>query len=276
METIRKLFRAIGWILLLPVRLIRWVLRALLWLIALPFRIIDAILKAPFWFFRWIYSFLFRRRTVPATILRMWQESYMADYNSYVLFDSRGKKIKIRLTMYENNRFFANNAEGDIGRLTHRGAWLVKWQPATADQPIVLVDKKAYAFLSYAHEWTEEAQYIAEFLGSRGVTVWFDEQRLQVGDSLTDGVVNAIEKTSFFIPLLSRHYFLSEWCVRELEKALETKRRILPIKVEDGDLLLPPHLSKKLKSALQDLIFIDLRKTNPLAKLNQLIDIMRE
>ena len=273
MNTILK---PVVWVLMLPVNLVRWLLQALLWLIVLPFRIIDALFKAPFWFFRWLFSFLHRRHAVPATIVRMQQVAIFADVDGHVLFDSRGEKIPIRLTMYENKRFFRRNAEGDVGTLTYRGNWLVKWKPATADNPFVSGAKMPFAFLSYAHEWKDDARYVAAYIGDRGVKVWFDEDRLMVGDALNQNVIKAIQEADYFIPMLSGQYCNSEWCIRELETAMESDRKILPVKVEGGELVMPPHIDRKFKVGLGDPVFIDLRKHNPHGQLNQLIRTMTD
>ena len=268
MSTILK---PVVWVLLLPVNLVRWLLKALLWLIVLPFRIIDAIFKSPFWFFRWLFSFLHRSRTVPATIMSMQQVAVFFDLDGYVMFDSRGEKIQIRLTMYENKRFFRKNAEGDVGTLTYRGNWLVKWRPATADNPVASNGKMPLTFLSYAHEWKDDAKFVAGYLGSRGIKVWFDEDRLVVGDELNESVIQAIQKADYFIPMLSQDYYYSEWCNRELETAMEANRKILPIKVEEGELVMPPNIARLFKVDLGDPVFINMRKKNPHGQLNQLI-----
>ena len=261
-------------VLMLPVNLVRWLLIALLWLIKLPFRIINAIFQFPFWFFRWLFSFLHRKRTVPGTIVRMQQVQNFVDQEGHVAFDSRGETIPIRLTMYERKSFFGRNAEGDVGTLTYRGNWLVKWKLATAENPVLSGIETPLVFLSYAHEWKDDARYVAAYVGARGVRVWFDEERLTVGDALDKNVIQAVESADYFIPLLCRDYSLSEWCIRELETAIEADRKILPVKVESGELVMPPSIDRLFKADLGDPVFIDLRKRNPHRQLNQLIKTM--
>lgn len=265
------IFRPVVKILLLPFNLISWLLKAILWVLVLPFQIIDFVFKFPFWLFRWLFSLLHRKKTVPASILRIWQESNMADSDVYVLFDNRGKKVKIRLNVYQIKSFLSRYSEGDVGRVTHRGAWLVKWRPASIARPITVGTEHGIVFLSYAHEWKDEAKFVAKYLGSRGVNVWLDEDRLDIGDALTERVIKTICDADYFIPMLSQDYFLSEWCVRELETAVKAKCKVLPVKVEDGELIMPPNITHLYKKDLGDPVFADLRKKNPHGQLNQLI-----
>jgi hypothetical protein len=268
------IFKFIVKVLMLPVNLVRWLLRALLWLIAMPFRIINAIFVFPFWFLRWLFSFLHHKDTAPATIVRMQQVQNFADQEGHVVFNRRGKTIPIRLTMYERKKFFGRNSEGDVGQLTHRGNWLVKWKLATADNPVVSGEKTPLVFLSYAHEWKDDAKYVANYLGKSGVKVWFDEERLMVGDALNKKVIQAVQGADYFIPLLCRDYNLSKWCIQELETAVAADRKILPVKVESGELVMPPYIDRLFKVDLGDPLFIDLRKKNPIDQLNQLITTM--
>ncbi len=265
------IFKPVVRILLLPFDLIRWLFRAVIWVVALPFRIINAIFKAPFWFFRWLFSLLHRKHTVPASILRIWQETNFADSDVYVLFDSRGKTVQIRLNLFQIKSFLAQYSEGDVGTVAYRGAWLVKWQPASVDRPVAIGTKHGVVFLSYAHEWKLDAKFVAKYLGSRGIKVWFDEERLQVGDSLNKKVIEAIRNSDYFIPMLSQDYYFSKWCNREMETAFKLGCKVLPIKVEEGELVMPPYIDHLYKEDLGDPIFADLRKKNPHAQLDQLI-----
>ena len=84
-------------------------------------------------------------------------------------------------------------------------------------------------FVSYASENAESARRIADTLLSLGFSdVWLDKKKLIGGDDWSDRIEEAIEKTDFFLPVLSREaddrregVFWDEW-----KAALKRSRRI--------------------------------------------------
>ncbi|GKS68513.1 hypothetical protein W03_05170 [Nitrosomonas sp. PY1] len=84
-------------------------------------------------------------------------------------------------------------------------------------------------FISYASENADSARRIAETLLNLGFSdVWLDKKKLIGGDDWSDRIFEAIEKTDFFIPILSKEadrrregVFWDEW-----KTALEQARSI--------------------------------------------------
>jgi TIR domain len=84
-------------------------------------------------------------------------------------------------------------------------------------------------FVSYASENGPAAKNIANTLLNLGFSdVWFDKKKLKGGDDWSDRIVEAINKTDFFIPILSKEadnrregVFWDEW-----QSAIERSRRI--------------------------------------------------
>src|ERR1700709_1728153 len=60
------------------------------------------------------------------------------------------------------------------------------------------------------------ARRLAEALITQGWTVWLDELRLKVGDSLSQHIDAALASTRFGAVILSPHFFAKEWPQREL------------------------------------------------------------
>jgi len=60
------------------------------------------------------------------------------------------------------------------------------------------------------------ARPLAEALIAEGWTVWLDELRLRVGDSLSRHIDTALANTRFGVVILSPHFFSKEWPQREL------------------------------------------------------------
>jgi hypothetical protein len=89
-------------------------------------------------------------------------------------------------------------------------------------------------FLSHAWEDKEAiARPLYEALTAAGVSVWFDEAGLKIGDSLRRKIDEGLARCDYGIVIISPN-FLKEWPQRELDGlvALEVqsgKTRILPI-----------------------------------------------
>jgi hypothetical protein len=97
-----------------------------------------------------------RGKAVPATILRIWQDPPAGApgvYWTYVLFDARGERVRVRLSKGQARSFLAKHSQGDIGRVAWKGAKLVAWQPATAEAPART--SGVSAFVSYERSWSK-------------------------------------------------------------------------------------------------------------------------
>ena len=219
----------------------------------------------------------FRRKaakvTVPASILRIDIPNNVSQpilYNTVVMFESRGKRIQIKLTPEQiNNGFLDKYAVGDTGMLTYTKDRMYDWVLPTPEKPMVNVQHKT-VFISYSHQWGEDAEYIAQYFRQSGLNVWLDKAQLRVGDRLTDQIRNAIRNATYFMPLLSQDYWNSEWCIQEFELASELGIKFIPIKVSGGELVMPPHIRDIYRQKLGEPIFLDLRGRNPVGQLREL------
>jgi formylglycine-generating enzyme required for sulfatase activity len=93
---------------------------------------------------------------------------------------------------------------------------------------------QADVFISHAHEDKEVARPLAEALRQRGLTVWYDEYVLKLGDSLREVIERGLASARFGVVILSPSFFAKEWPLRELNALLarETARRtkvLLPV-----------------------------------------------
>ncbi|KAF3776025.1 TMV resistance protein [Nymphaea thermarum] len=92
-------------------------------------------------------------------------------------------------------------------------------------------------FLSFIAEDTGNtfAGHLCAALEVRGIRTFMDE-RLQKGDQIED-MLGYIVKSKIFVPIFSRRYAGSWWCQKEVAKAVETKRLIIPVyfDVESAD-----------------------------------------
>lgn len=107
----------------------------------------------------------------------------------------------------------------------------------------------ASIFLCHSSKDKFFVRELAGKLSAAGVRVWLDEAEINIGDSLTAKIGQAIDQMNYFAVVLSRHSVASEWVQPELQIAMhrELKERkviVLPLLIEPVDL--PPFLRDKL------------------------------
>lgn len=102
-------------------------------------------------------------------------------------------------------------------------------------------------FISYAKEDVDEAEFIANTLIECGVDkdkIWFDKERLKVGEEYTAVIKQSINKAKRFVAVLSQtslteepRYFKREWTFAEKARELHFKGKyIIPIIVDGSDI----------------------------------------
>ena len=88
-------------------------------------------------------------------------------------------------------------------------------------------------FISYASEDKEEiARSLVETLKQKGLSVWFDEYELTLGDPLRRKIEEGLRVSRFGVAILSDNFFHKSWPQRELDAlfSLETQsKKILPV-----------------------------------------------
>lgn len=89
-------------------------------------------------------------------------------------------------------------------------------------------------FLSHASEDKPKIRKLRDKLVNLGVSVFFDEDSIQWGDSIVEKINHGLLKSNFFIPFLSDSFSSKGWPNKELNSAIAAnisrKGRILPIK----------------------------------------------
>ena len=95
-------------------------------------------------------------------------------------------------------------------------------------------DKEYDVFISHAAEDKEEvARPLAEALRKNGLSVWYDEFELKIGDSLRRKIDKGIAKSNFGVIVISRDFINKGWTNYELDglitKAVNGEQTMLPI-----------------------------------------------
>ena len=186
--------------------------------------------------------------------------------------DVKGRRCKIKLTAGQAREFSENYSEGDVGRIAYRGKRLLAFTPATSAAPIR--NKTGIkAFISYAHGNDPESQmaeYVAEVLETSGV----DKTEQRPGQQRSSDLVKQVRKADYFVPLLSKEYMTSEWCLREFETAAEARISMKPIKNTKSRLVPPPHLKKRYQKTAGDPIYLVMTSRHAPQKLRELAEDM--
>jgi len=89
------------------------------------------------------------------------------------------------------------------------------------------------AFISHASE--DKAGLVADLakeLSSRGLRIWYDDEVLQVGDSVRAAIDHGLAASEFGIVVVSHNYMRKDWTKRELDGILaleQGEKRLLPV-----------------------------------------------
>jgi len=89
-------------------------------------------------------------------------------------------------------------------------------------------------FLSYSTADSKDfARELAQALKSRGISVWFDQEQIRVGDSTIAKIGEGVNASRYALVILSPRFLDSAWPALELKALLrreaEDQRRMLPV-----------------------------------------------
>jgi hypothetical protein len=105
--------------------------------------------------------------------------------------------------------------------------------PATVSRPAASRPASRDVFISHALEDKDDiARPLARKLMSQGMTVWFDEFELTLGDSIRGKIEEGLRTSRYGIVILSESFFARKWPRRELDALFhleEREKRILPV-----------------------------------------------
>jgi hypothetical protein len=95
------------------------------------------------------------------------------------------------------------------------------------------------AFISHSSLDKAFVRQLASDLVANGVSVWLDEQRIRVGDSIPEKVAQGVAESDFFLIVASTNSAKSLWVQKELNSALvkEIERRkvtVMPLKLDES------------------------------------------
>jgi hypothetical protein len=94
------------------------------------------------------------------------------------------------------------------------------------------------------------------------------------GQKLRSELVERIRRSDFFVPLLSRPYVTSDWCLREFETAAEARVPMRPLKISAEPLTPPPYLKDLYERMAGEPVFLDMHSRRAPARLRQMAEEM--
>jgi hypothetical protein len=111
--------------------------------------------------------------------------------------------------------------------------------------------KKKVVFISHSSKDKPTIRQLATDLKNENIDVWLDEQKILVGDSISEKIGQGLAESDYFIIALSDNSVKSDWVKKELSNAIvkEIERRkttILPIKLSEAEI---PDIIKDKKYA---------------------------
>jgi len=113
-------------------------------------------------------------------------------------------------------------------------------------------------FVSYSRKDEDFAKRLHRELINKSKDIWIDFESIPKGENFLQEIFEGIEKADIFCVIISRHSLMSEICNLEIEHAIKTGKRILPVIREkiEGDVL------KIIKGHWTDIEWAGMAKAN--------------
>jgi hypothetical protein len=125
-------------------------------------------------------------------------------------------------------------------------------------------------FISHSHDDSNKANEICSILEEQGISCWIASRDIRPGFDYNAEIVDAIENAKAVILVLSQNSNISEHVNNEISLAMDNKKRVIPIRIED---VLP---SKNLKYYITRKQFIDAWEPPLENKLEELLTTIKD
>ena len=90
-----------------------------------------------------------------------------------------------------------------------------------------------YAFISYSSKNQSSADAMRKLLNDEGIETWMAPGDIPVGSSYLKEINRALKNCSCLVLLLSNAAQVSQWVIKEVEKAVKEQKPIIPVQIED-------------------------------------------
>ncbi|GLJ36241.1 hypothetical protein SUGI_0727550 [Cryptomeria japonica] len=122
----------------------------------------------------------------------------------------------------------------------------VRYKPPTTKLPFQS-DKRYHVFLSFRGEDVRKTlvDHLFQALSAAGLNVFLDSDKLGKGEMIWKNLERAIEGSAIRIPIFSKGYVDSAWCLKEAAAMLNSPALIIPLfyHVEPSHVRYPENVS---------------------------------
>lgn len=115
--------------------------------------------------------------------------------------------------------------------------------------PIAYEGSKPYIFVSYSHRDTKLVMRIMDHLQKAGYRVWFDGG-IEAGSEWPEYIASHLSKCECFLSFISETFVASQNCRRELNFALDLKKPVLNVYIEEVELTAGMRMQLGLSQAM--------------------------
>ena len=89
-------------------------------------------------------------------------------------------------------------------------------------------------FISYSRKDSATVNRFVKEIVAAGYTVWMDVDGIETGDEFKKKIVSAIKESQVFVFFSSKDSNVSSWTVKEVNVAVNLKKTIIPIKLDNA------------------------------------------
>ncbi|MBQ3900563.1 MAG: TIR domain-containing protein, partial [Clostridia bacterium] len=90
-----------------------------------------------------------------------------------------------------------------------------------------------YAFISYSSKNQSAADALRDLLNEKGIDTWMAPGDIPAGSSYMKEINHALKDCSCLVLLLSVAAQSSEWVIKEVERAVNYHKPVIPVQIED-------------------------------------------
>lgn len=94
------------------------------------------------------------------------------------------------------------------------------------------MEKKYDVFISYSRKDSAIVEQYYNYLIEAELSVWLDKDGIETGDEFKRTIVRAIKNSDVFLFFSSANSNASSWTVKEVNVAVNCKKRIIPVKLD--------------------------------------------
>jgi hypothetical protein len=179
-----------------------------------------------------------QRLSDPRDVGEIMADDHISDDERLVAFL---QQVSVRTRIYQGAERFVNELHARLAARRKPASGSGRIESPTRFLPPAREMPDNAVFISYAREDLPAVQQLKAGLEARGITVWFDMDRLEVGDDYDRKIQRNIARCSYFIPIVSvttqrrlEAYFRREWsyAIDRVRNMADGALFILPVTID--------------------------------------------